>query len=216
VACPNYGAFYSSCQIPILILPQVIRETFLPYTSSSNPIPEGLIRDLLYRFSSSEGYRTRPGALGFFRALRHRKRRAVDVKKEPDVTVGIITNSDDRVPSILSSLGISVRPLRCGKTLETSDPVTSPQSDISFVTLSYDAGFEKPDRRIFDAAKELIQREQDVEYDFLHVGDDLEKDVRGALAADWRSILLDWDREHVDANVERVEDLRELRLRLGL
>lgn len=45
--------------------------------------------------------------------------------------------------------------------------------------LSYDVGFEKPNRRIFDAAKELVHVEEDVECGYIHVGDDLERMLEG-------------------------------------
>ena len=131
--------------------------------------------------------------------------------------MGIITNSDARVPSILASLGLSVGPLRCNGTqwdevydaghVEGSDPEAE---DIGFVTLSYDAGFEKPDRRIFDAVKRLMQQVKDKDCEFLHVGDDLEKDVKGAKAAGWESVLLDRDTEYADTNDDRIRDLADL------
>jgi FMN phosphatase YigB (HAD superfamily) len=79
------------------------------------------------------------------------------------------------------------------------------EDDVSFVVLSYDVGFEKPDRRMFDSAVSMLQKtlagNEDglVADDFekLYIGDEVEKDYVGAEAAGWRSILL--DRENTTA-----------------
>jgi ribonucleotide monophosphatase NagD (HAD superfamily) len=67
------------------------------------------------------------------------------------------------------------------------------------VALSYDVGHEKPDRRIFDAATEMLaetvaSKDKGLtinDFDKLYVGDDLEKDYDGAKAAGWYAVLLD-------------------------
>lgn len=103
------------------------------------------------------------------------------------IIVGIITNSDDRVPGILEDFGLMINPRRFAasaeppkvhsKSLETlfvasdEDSVPSPgtnlllrpadpesHDDVDFVILSYDVGHEKPDRRIFDAASSTLQK----------------------------------------------------------
>lgn len=61
---------------------------------------------------------------------------------------------------------------------------------MDFVTLSYDVGYEKPDRRIWDAAAKQASAASDG-WRKVHVGDDLEKDVRGAEDAGWKG--LHWD-----------------------
>lgn len=135
------------------------------------------------------------------------------------ITVGIITNSDNRVPSILHSLGLSVRPLNLGGPqwdfTQVNGSVGEAQ-DIDFVALSYDIGFEKPDRRVFDAVKEMMKQVEDVDCEFLHVGDDLEKDVNGAKAAGWESLLLDREMKYVDASAHEVQDMDELRKLLAI
>lgn len=67
---------------------------------------------------------------------------------------------------------------------------------ISFTVLSYDVGAEKPSREIFDAARTIAlgySGWEESETDFVHVGDDFEKDVKGARQAGWDAILLDRD-----------------------
>lgn len=114
------------------------------------------------------------------RALRH-----------PKLEIGIITNSDPRVASVLSDLGLHVghrkyRTNTCALDLEDSS-----QEHINFVVMSYDVGFEKPDRRIFDVARQLGSKGQLIEpYECLHVGDHIQQDFLGAQAAGWNSLLL--------------------------
>lgn len=116
------------------------------------------------------------------------------------VKVGVITNSDDRVPSILSNLGLSVGSLRHGMVTGSSNLASDgvAKSDIDFVVLSYDVGSQKPSRRIFDAAKDLVKCGNDPSdwKRYLHVGDDPDKDFFGATHADWEAILLDREGNH--------------------
>jgi FMN phosphatase YigB (HAD superfamily) len=74
--------------------------------------------------------------------------------------------------------------------------------DISFVVLSYDVGYEKPDHRMWDAAthmlkETLVEDSADVkaqsidDFDMLYVGDDVQKDVSGAAQAGWNAVLVD-------------------------
>lgn len=167
---------------------------------------------LLHRFSSSKGYTLYPDVLPFFRQLRRKKQK--DSAPRSGLIVGIITNSDDRVPSILSSLGLSVGPLKLGGAQWDPTQVESlgrKSKDIDFVALSYDIGFEKPDSRIFDTVRKLIRQTKGDDCELLHVGDDLEKDVNGAKAAGWGSLLLDREEKYVDVPVNRIRDLENLK-----
>lgn len=176
-----------------------------------------MVPELLHRFSSSEGYNLYPDVLPFFQQLRRKKQK--DSAPGSGTTVGIITNSDDRVPSILVSLGISVRPLKLGRPQWDSthfDALAREAGDIDFVALSYDIGFEKPDRRIFHAVRNLMEQVKGDDCDFLHVGDDLEKDVNGAKAAGWESLLLDREEKYVNASASRIQNLEDLEKTLEL
>lgn len=176
-----------------------------------------MIPQLLHRFSSDEGYTLYPDVLPFFQQLRRRKQETP--ASGFGTTVGIITNSDDRVPLILRSLGLTVRPLKLGCPrwyFTHADASNREAQDIDFVALSYDIGFEKPDRRIFDAVKEMMKQIENEDWEFLHVGDDLEKDVNGAKAAGWESLLLDREKKYVDASTNRVQDMDDLRKLLAL
>lgn len=108
--------------------------------------------------------------------------------------VGVITNSDDRVPDILMSLGMRVSPLR----YPAGDRSRSTEDyDIDFSVMSYDVGYEKPDRKIFEAAERMLgnvlgEQETDLsEWRKVYVGDEHAKDVVGAVGAGWNAILVD-------------------------
>ena len=129
-----------------------------------------------------------------FEALRRLKRPSTAVGAAPQFAIGVITNSDDRVPSVLSSLGLEVGPRRYGFGVESPDPHFNMEDDIDFVVMSYDVGYEKPSRDVFDAAKQLVGSkwgDPDQEDRFIHIGDDLKKDFEGAQRAGWESVLLD-------------------------
>ena len=133
-----------------------------------------------------------------FEKLRRAKQPSAVEAAAPELTVGVITNSDDRVPSVLSSLGLEVSPRRYGfavNSLDTSDM----GDDIDFVVMSYDVGYEKPSLDVFDAAKQLVRSDwgnPEQEDRFIHIGDDLKKDFEGAKRAGWESVLLDRDGIH--------------------
>lgn len=106
--------------------------------------------------------------------------------------MGIVTNSDDRVPSILRSLGLQTQKLRYPTYSESGE-------DFAFTAMSYDIGFEKPDKRIFAAAELLAfsgpggpTTEWELEqWTRVHIGDDYEADVVGARNAGWKAVLID-------------------------
>lgn len=138
------------------------------------------------------------------------------------IAVGVITNSDDRVPSILSSLGLQVSPLRYGTTAELLG-LAERSYDIDFHCMSYDVGVEKPDRGIFQAAESMLVRliatrqganpaHANVEdWQKVYVGDDYNKDVVGARNAGWNAVLLSEGRGDItkleDVSAESVDDL---------
>ncbi len=125
--------------------------------------------------------------------------------------VGILTNSDDRIPGILASFGLNVGSKRFGTPIEHAEDA-SEDEDINFVVLSSDVGVEKPDPKIFDAAEEVLKaslgrndqnggmigslphnkaKHSLKEFELLHIGDNEQQDILGALNAGWNSILFD-------------------------
>ena len=148
-----------------------------------------------------------------------RRKKQEDPASRVGTTVGIITNSDDRVTSILISLGLSVRLSNWSETQPDFTHVDGSDREaehIDFVAFSYDIGYEKPDRRIFDAVQTLMKQVKGEDYEYLHVGDDLEKDVNGAKAAGWQSLLLDREEKYVDVLANKIRDLDGLRKLLEL
>ena len=157
---------------------------------------------MLTRFSSKEGYELYPDVLPFFerlRKIRKQKNHSQTAWPWQRTTVGVVTNSDDRVPHILKSFGLSVGPrfhtasipwkIDCGG-----------DTDIDFVVLSYDVGEEKPHPDIFRAARTASQSFMNMEDEeaitMLYVGDEISKDVMGAIKAGWHAVFLDRDRAY--------------------
>jgi ribonucleotide monophosphatase NagD (HAD superfamily) len=127
------------------------------------------------------------------------------------IVTGVITNSDDRVPDILSSFGLRVSPLRYGM-LDTA-AAGEMGHDIDFHCMSYDVGYEKPDKRVFTAAEEMLniildsresQRGPDGCWLKIYVGDEYGKDVEGSTNAGWKAIFL--DPTGSSPQIPRVED----------
>ncbi|KAK1834880.1 Haloacid dehalogenase-like hydrolase domain-containing protein 3 [Podospora conica] len=190
----------------------VIRETFHPLTST-RPLPPSLAPSLLHRFSSAQGYALADPALpSLLRAARRSLAASPAVDK---VVVGVITNSDDRVPSILASLGLRAGPLRAGAAVEGRDG--EGPWDIDLHCMSYDVGHAKPDRRIFDAAAGLAAAAVEdgaaaASWVKVYVGDEFGADVVGGLRAGWNAVLVG-DGGDVDEGLllpEGVEGPREL------
>jgi FMN phosphatase YigB (HAD superfamily) len=168
---------------------QVIKGTFQPNLKSGQEVSQELVDELLTEYSTSSGYRLYPDVKPLFQQLISK-----DGWKWDRTIVGIITNSDDRVPSILESFGLKVGPRRAGLQHESNNTLSG-SHDIDFVVLSYDVGYEKPDRRIFDAAsamlKDIVASSGDeADFEKIHVGDEAEKDYFGAKKAGWHAIHL--------------------------
>lgn len=161
------------------------------------------------RLSRSNG-RLRDGS-----ALSSSSSRTFDLEGEKfrRVVVGIITNSDDRVPDVLSSLGLHVAPFRFGKDLSFHRQSVDDRGwDVDFCVMSYDVGIEKPDRRIFAAAERLAgkitetRRDEMEDWEKVYVGDDYEKDAVGAVKAGWKAIWIHrGDGGEAKENVESLE-----------
>ncbi|EEU36446.1 uncharacterized protein NECHADRAFT_42619 [Fusarium vanettenii 77-13-4] len=172
----------------------VIHNTFTPLIRNNQPLPKELAPALLHRFATKDGYDTEPNLVSALKALRRQKSQL----HFDDVVIGVVTNSDDRIPSILSSLGQDY--------------------DIDFHCMSYDVGVEKPDKFIFNAAEMMLaeiiamrngkspaEARADIEsWQKVHVGDEHAKDVVGAANAGWKSVLLDGEEEA--ATIPRLED----------
>jgi FMN phosphatase YigB (HAD superfamily) len=192
----------------------VIHNTFTPLLKDGEALPQDLASKLLHRFASREGYETEQGLIESFKDLKSNPFRHYN-----QLVVGVITNSDDRIPSILSSLGLDVSPLRYG-TNSDANKTRNKSYDVDFHCMSYDVGVEKPDKRIFNAAESMLAQiistrsgqnldESKSElggWQKVYVGDDYSKDVIGSTNAGWNPILLD-----PKDDCESVSDLKRWR-----
>ncbi|KAI9887319.1 MAG: hypothetical protein M1823_000835 [Watsoniomyces obsoletus] len=177
----------------------------------SDPVSDGFIYGLVRHFSSQHAYRRWGDVKPFFNMLRDKKsalvtRLPVGCWPWDRIVCGIVSNTDDRLPAILHSMGLSLGSSRFYRHGGRQSDETHDDCDISFMTLSYDVDVEKPDPQIFVAAKDyfdstwLPEKRRLLgdaavpptdEWEFLHVGDDMQKDGACAREAGWNSILID-------------------------
>ncbi|KAK0663587.1 hypothetical protein DIS24_g961 [Lasiodiplodia hormozganensis] len=227
---------------------QIITQTFTPFLSaqkSSSPgsappsLPHRLVPDLITRFASRDGYTLYNDVIPLFASLRTARGGSGSSRRK--IVTAVLTNSDDRVAGILRSFGLrvghvdpetvekiaaSAYPNGSGSTSATTllQPERLGENDIDFVLTSYDCGYEKPHRAIFDAARRMAlaryarvgegeetgqEIDDDGEWEAVYVGDEVDKDVVGAEEAGWANAFL-VDREGLvrDArDVVRREDV---------
>jgi FMN phosphatase YigB (HAD superfamily) len=215
---------------------EVIRGSFTRVLAADNPtplgepqqyegqihnnidLPAGMMEALLDRFANLDGYALYDDVVPFFQRMR--KLKAAGKWSYDRIIVGVISNSDDRVPAVLRSLGLEVGDVRADqdrssmelpgfehragtdKAHEKSFVELSDQNlniDIDMVITSYEAGEEKPHRLMFDVAKRqalLVSRPwitRSTKFSAIHVGDDLQKDCRAARAAGWQTYFMPRD-----------------------
>ncbi|GIZ37553.1 hypothetical protein CKM354_000099700 [Cercospora kikuchii] len=189
---PNYGK--ANGMNPERWWTNIITNTFKPLIPPEQAIPNGMVPKLLHRFWCDGGYTLFEDVQPLIRKLRE-----AHEAENTRVVIGVITNSDDRVPDILTSFGLKVSSLRYGgRYAKSSVAAECEQYDVDFSVMSYDVGHEKPDKRIFEAAEEVLRTSllraengESVEWRKVYVGDEHEKDVVGALNAGWNAVLID-------------------------
>ncbi|GLB37510.1 putative HAD-hyrolase-like [Lyophyllum shimeji] len=146
---------------------EVIRRTALGAganeTALAASLPE-IVPGLLHRFSSKEGYRAYDDALPALHALR----------QGLNVHTAAVSNADSRIRLVLQDLGF--------------------RDEVDAVVLSEEVGFEKPSPEIFLQALSKVNssRSQNpiAPEECLHVGDEIDSDYEGALAANMKALLL--------------------------
>lgn len=141
---------------------------------ADNELPRGMIETLLNRFAGDGGYTLYDDVAPFFARMRE-LRASSGTTPFDRIVLGVISNSDDRVPEVLKSLGLRVGDTRAdedrssmelpgfeergsSQKAQPQDPSTTfentqPEADLDLVITSYEAGEEKPNRLIFDVAK---------------------------------------------------------------
>ena len=86
---------------------------------------------------------------------------------------------------------------------------------VDFVVVSEEAGYHKPDRRVFESALNLAG--QPLPEQVLFIGDNLETDIGGALGAGLTPVLIDTkNRTEPPEGVQEISQLAELLTLLGL
>ena len=211
---------------------KVIERTFEPFKIFRRPWPDPDLTERLYStFSSRMGYTMFPDVKEFlsmigtcWQAWEWAPRRTM---------LGVISNSDPRLYDILRSFGVEVQredtlalyPPRYAPDNRTDDPRFGP-AGFSFATISYECGSEKPDEYMFNQAVTDAQRVLDSlspvarltrsgrhlltnigeQFQFMHVGDSLEKDVIPAMRLGWDAVLLDRSAEEAisERNVDEL------------
>lgn len=214
----------------------MIRGSFARALNNNGDLPEGLVQRLLDRFASREGYTLYDDAEEFLARMREVKSRlAMQQRFGPfeRVVVGVLSNSDDRVPGVLKSLGLRVGDTRADQGVSSmrlagfgERSSTTPSSeeggqvnDLDLIITSYEAGEEKPNPAIFDVAKRQAMRlcdgngEGDASnWACVHVGDDYSKDYRAAIDAGWEGYYLPRgdDSQVQQQDVKTIHSLTEL------
>lgn len=141
-------------------------------------LPDSMIEALVNRFAGAEGYILYEDVGPFF--ARMREIRTAPTRSFDRILLGVISNTDDRVPSVLKALGLRVGDMRAdqdlssmelpgfeerggsGNTFGARNPDiagagSQPDADLDLIITSYEAGEEKPNRLIFDVARRQAQ-----------------------------------------------------------
>lgn len=93
---------------------------------------------------------------------------ALSLARSKGYSLALLSNADSRFHRVLNDLGIA--------------------SYFSYIFLSTECGYEKPDPRIFEYVEKQTGFAPE---DIHHMGDDEEKDLNGAQSAAWHSYLVE-------------------------
>jgi putative hydrolase of the HAD superfamily len=132
--------------------------------------------DVYNKFQDSQGWMLFPETLEILRHL-----------KIMGLKLGIISNFDTRIYSVMTSLGI--------------------RDFFDAVILSSETGYSKPDREIFAAAVQALGVPAS---EILLVGDSLYDDVLAGLQAGMAAVLIDRNNRYTSQQVQRISSLTEL------
>lgn len=217
-AYPNYGrdqVLRGEYGGPRQWWSSVIASTFANALDKQDlDIPSEMIENLIETFAGRKGYTLYDDVMPCFAQLRDFKAGQSHFNY---IVTGVISNSDDRVSSVLKSLGLAVGNTRADKDRSSTQLPGFEESvdeglekngahanDLDLIITSYEAGEEKPSNQIFEVAERQARRflstkfdssrkVDDLEWTRIHIGDDFVKDYQGALNAGWHGILLERD-----------------------
>lgn len=118
----------------------------------------------------------------------------LDFLQKKNVILGIISNFDQRLESILEDVQI--------------------RQYFTFVLTSYDFGTEKPSLSIFEEALRLVRslREETIlPQEAMHIGDRVDNDYFGAKSAGWNALLIKHEDEISESKVPREDVFKNLK-----
>ncbi|KAJ5118849.1 hypothetical protein N7448_010554 [Penicillium atrosanguineum] len=204
------------------------------HASKDFELPVGMVDALLDRFAGEGGYTLYDDVVPFFTRMRELRSSPSLARNFDRVVLGVISNSDDRVPAVLNALGLRVGDMRADQDLSSlqlpgfeqriahTDLGGWSDDDVDMVITSYEAGEEKPHQMIFDITRRqarllannaqtgsaLTGGDGTGDWVCVHVGDDYEKDYRAAIDAGWQSYLLRGDgQQHTAKSIDSLVDL---------
>jgi len=211
---PNYGK--ATGLDPSRWWTEVIKQTIIPLLPEEQGVPHRLPQELYKRFSSREGYRIYDDVFDLltiigtsFQATNWPPRRTM---------LGIISNSDPRVYSILESFGIEIYPSLFPPRYMPESIAQRPDfgpAHFAFASLSYAHGVAKPSTELYAWALRDAQRALDglnnvarftrsgnqlldninADFHHMHIGDDWDKDIVPALKQGFDAVLIDRSEE---------------------
>lgn len=149
------------------------------YDSVSKDTLNKVADSLISCYGTSKCWYKYPGTIDLLKFLRER-----------NVILGVISNFDQRLESILKDTEI--------------------HQYFTFVLTSYDFGMEKPNLPIFEEALRLvkyIEKHEILPQEAIHIGDRIDNDYFGAKNAGWNALLIKHDNEVVDESKVSKEDI---------
>ena len=111
----------------------------------------------------------------------------LDFLDKQGVKIGIISNNDDRITSVVDDMGLSHR--------------------FSHILPTTSLGYKKPSKNCYDLASQRVGVEPSK---LLYVGDNIELDYHGARGAGWTSILMNWRERDLDSSILSVNSYAQL------
>lgn len=151
-------------------------ERFNDHESCSRSFCSQIADSLISCYGTSECWHKYPGTIELLDSLRKR-----------DVILGVISNFDERLETVLKDTGI--------------------HRYFTFVLTSYDFGMEKPSLPIFEEALRLgkLYRGEEISTrEAIHVGDRVDNDYFGAKNAGWSAALVKHNEVHEGHDDDKV------------
>lgn len=167
IVAPCFGAdLCSSQQWWERVVEQTFTET-VPSDLLSQLLPGTFEKLYSHVFIGERGWRVRAGVGKMLTECSRWKRAAADAGA-PTPVVGVISNWDERLSTLLQELHL--------------------YGHFDFVLTSREAGVEKPDGRIFEAARDMAHTPHGARA--VHVGDSFFTDVEGAFGAGFEAVFV--------------------------